>query len=63
MDLETRYKKTKCYWCQSPATPSTTPCCVGVLMWRSAVVEDARRWLVENNPDIINFGFGDDGLE
>jgi hypothetical protein len=33
------------------------------MMWQAAVVEDARRWLAQNNPDIITFGFGDDGLE
>jgi hypothetical protein len=33
------------------------------MMWQAAVVEDARRWLAQNNPDIIHFGFGDDGLE
>ena len=63
MDLEARHRKSKCYWCQSPSDNSVTPCCVGAMMWQAAMVQDARRWLAENNPDVIHFGFGDDDLE
>jgi hypothetical protein len=33
------------------------------MMWQAAVVEDARRWLAENNPELLSSEFGDDGLE
>jgi hypothetical protein len=62
-DFDVPMRKTRCFWCQTPSRPSAAPCCVGAMMWRAAVAEDARRWLAENNPDLLGSEFGDDGLE